>query len=59
MMSLRLGTTAMVEARRSGVRHGRPGIGALQPVADDAAYGRKCPIPAPFAISVGIGSVGW
>jgi len=28
-MSLGLGTTAIVEARRSGVRHGRSGIGSL------------------------------
>jgi hypothetical protein len=31
---------------RSVAREARSGIGALQPLADDAAHGRRCPIPA-------------
>jgi hypothetical protein len=35
----------------------RTGIGTLQPVADDAAYGRRCPKP-PFLAAAEIGSAG-
>src|SRR5262249_3122800 len=35
------------------------GNGALQPVADDAAYGRRCPTARHYAAPAGIGSVGW
>jgi hypothetical protein len=34
------------EPRDLIVLSGTSGIGALQPVADDTAYGRRCPIPA-------------
>ena len=44
MMSLRLGTTAMLEARRSGVRHGRSGNRRRRAKPSTIEFGGSCPL---------------
>src|SRR4029077_18070435 len=47
--SARIAVVRATTSRRTSPFQGTvgegPEIGALQPVADDAAYGRRCPIP--------------